>query len=40
MKVLTETSESLTSFLDTCNTFGFSTTLIVLSTRFEDKSIV
>ncbi|MEW9702533.1 Lrp/AsnC family transcriptional regulator [Paenibacillus sp. SI8] len=40
MKVSTETSESLTSFLDNCNTFGFSTTLIVLSTRFEDKSLV
>ncbi|MDQ0859659.1 Lrp/AsnC family transcriptional regulator [Bacillus sp. V2I10] len=40
MKVLTETSESLARFLDVCNAFGFSTTLIVLSTRFEDKSLV
>ncbi|MFD0693512.1 Lrp/AsnC family transcriptional regulator [Paenibacillus sp. GCM10027628] len=40
MKVLTETSESLTRFLDICSAFGFSTTLIVLSTRFEDKSLI
>ncbi|MEK8131594.1 Lrp/AsnC family transcriptional regulator [Paenibacillus filicis] len=40
MKVLTETSESLTQFLDTCNPYGFSTTIIVLSTAFEDKSLI
>ncbi|UUZ81213.1 Lrp/AsnC family transcriptional regulator [Paenibacillus sp. P26] len=40
MKVVTETSETLAQFLDACTAFGFSTTLIVLSTRFEDKSLV
>lgn len=40
MKILTETNETLTRFLDRCNVFGFSTTLIVLSTAFEDKSPV
>jgi Lrp/AsnC family leucine-responsive transcriptional regulator len=40
MKVLTETTESLAHFLDACSDFGFSTTLIVLSTTFEDKSLV
>ncbi|MFD7522543.1 Lrp/AsnC family transcriptional regulator [Paenibacillus chitinolyticus] len=40
MKVLSETTESLTGFLDECSAFGFSTTLIVLSTPFEDKSLV
>ncbi|KEQ25680.1 Lrp/AsnC family transcriptional regulator [Paenibacillus tyrfis] len=40
MKVLTETTESLGSFLDKCSPLGFSTTLIVLSTAFEDKSLV
>ncbi|GAB6930803.1 Lrp/AsnC family transcriptional regulator [Paenibacillus sp. JCM 10914] len=40
LKVVTETSESLETFLETCNAFGFSTTLVVLSTRFEDKCLV
>ncbi|WP_028549592.1 Lrp/AsnC family transcriptional regulator [Paenibacillus sp. UNC451MF] len=40
LKVVTETSGTLESFLETCNTFGFSSTLVVLSTRFEDKSLV
>ncbi|MGM7724346.1 Lrp/AsnC family transcriptional regulator [Metabacillus sp. Hm71] len=40
MKVLTETTESLAKFLDSCNAFGFSTPLIVLSKTFEDKSLV
>jgi Lrp/AsnC family leucine-responsive transcriptional regulator len=40
LKVLTETTESLAQFLDTCSPYGFSTTLIVLSTAFEDKSLV
>ncbi|MFE5320908.1 Lrp/AsnC family transcriptional regulator [Paenibacillus sp. NPDC056579] len=40
LKVVTETGESLEAFLEACNAFGFSTTLVVLSTRFEDKSLV
>ncbi|HZG17921.1 MAG TPA: Lrp/AsnC family transcriptional regulator [Candidatus Bathyarchaeia archaeon] len=40
MKVLTETTESLARFLDSCNVYGYSTPLIVLSTAFEDKSLV
>lgn len=40
MKVFTDTTESLAYFLDVCNTYGFSTTLIVLSTAFEGKSLV
>ncbi|MGO4371458.1 Lrp/AsnC family transcriptional regulator [Paenibacillus sp. 2TAB19] len=40
MKVVTETSETLEIFLENCNAFGFSSTLVVLSTRFEDKSLV
>ncbi|WP_027093390.1 Lrp/AsnC family transcriptional regulator [Cohnella thermotolerans] len=40
MKVLTDTTESLAQFLDSCHPFGFSTTMIVLSTAFEDKSPV
>jgi Lrp/AsnC family leucine-responsive transcriptional regulator len=40
MKVLTETTESLAQFLDSCNAFGFSTPLIVLTTSFEGKSLV
>lgn len=40
LKVLTETTESLAQFLDACNPYGYSTTLIVLSTAFEDKSLV
>ncbi|MDQ0112302.1 Lrp/AsnC family transcriptional regulator [Paenibacillus harenae] len=40
LKVVTETSETLETFLETCNNFGFSSTLVVLSTRFEDKSLV
>lgn len=40
LKVVTETGETLEAFLETCNAFGFSTTLVVLSTRFEDKSPV
>ncbi|OBZ13211.1 MULTISPECIES: Lrp/AsnC family transcriptional regulator [Bacillales] len=39
LKVLTETTESLANFLDGCSAYGFSTTLIVLSTAFEDKSL-
>ncbi|MFF2890143.1 Lrp/AsnC family transcriptional regulator [Paenibacillus sp. NPDC057967] len=39
-KVVTETGESLESFLEVCHAFGFSTTLVVLSTRFENKSLV
>jgi Lrp/AsnC family transcriptional regulator, leucine-responsive regulatory protein len=37
MKVLSETTESLAKFLDTCNAYGFSMPLMVLSTEFEDK---
>ncbi|QKS48756.1 Lrp/AsnC family transcriptional regulator (plasmid) [Paenibacillus cellulosilyticus] len=40
LKVVTATSETLETFLERCNTFGFSSTLVVLSTRFEDKSLV
>ncbi|GGG53695.1 Lrp/AsnC family transcriptional regulator [Paenibacillus radicis (ex Gao et al. 2016)] len=40
MKVVTETTQTLAAFLDSCNVYGFSTTLIVLSTAFEDKSLV
>jgi Lrp/AsnC family leucine-responsive transcriptional regulator len=40
LKVITETSETLEAFLETCNTFGFSSTHVVLSTRFEHKSLV
>jgi Lrp/AsnC family leucine-responsive transcriptional regulator len=40
LKVVTETSETLENFLETCNTFGFSSTLVVLSTRFEDKNLI
>ncbi|MBD3917391.1 Lrp/AsnC family transcriptional regulator [Paenibacillus sp. PR3] len=40
LKVVTATSETLEAFLERCNTFGFSSTLVVLSTRFEDKSLV
>jgi len=39
LKVVTETSETLETFMETCNTFGFSSTHVVLSTRFEDKSL-
>lgn len=40
LKVVTATSETLEAFLEACNAFGFSSTLVVLSTRFEDKSLV
>ncbi|MBH5317826.1 winged helix-turn-helix transcriptional regulator [Paenibacillus sp. GSMTC-2017] len=40
MKVLSQTTESMADFLDKCSPYGFSTTLIVLSTAFEDKSVV
>ncbi|MBP2001394.1 DNA-binding Lrp family transcriptional regulator [Paenibacillus shirakamiensis] len=40
IKVLSETTESMTRFLEKCNVFGFSTTLIVLSTDFEDRSLL
>ncbi|MFD0589200.1 Lrp/AsnC family transcriptional regulator [Paenibacillus sp. GCM10027627] len=40
LKVVTETSETLETFLEACHAFGFSTTLVVLSTRFENKSLV
>ncbi|WP_409177746.1 Lrp/AsnC family transcriptional regulator [Brevibacillus fortis] len=40
MKVLTETTESLAAFLDTCHVYGFSTPLIVLSKTFENKSLI
>ncbi|QJD82843.1 Lrp/AsnC family transcriptional regulator [Cohnella herbarum] len=40
LKVVTETSETLENFLETCHTFGFSSTLVVLSTRFEDKMLL
>ncbi|MFC5406580.1 Lrp/AsnC family transcriptional regulator [Cohnella soli] len=40
LKVVTATSETLETFLETCNAFGFSSTHVVLSTRFEDKSLV
>lgn len=39
LKVVTDTSESLAAFLDSCNEFGFSTVLIVLSTAFEDRNL-
>ncbi|MFB9326307.1 Lrp/AsnC family transcriptional regulator [Paenibacillus aurantiacus] len=38
LKVVTETGETLETFLEACNAYGFSTTLVVLSTRFEDKN--
>lgn len=37
MKVVTETTESLSIFLDRCNCFGFSLPLTVLSTTFKNK---
>lgn len=40
MKVLTESTSSLAQFLDTCNAFGFSMPLIVLSTEYEDRSLI
>ncbi|WP_307545860.1 Lrp/AsnC family transcriptional regulator [Paenibacillus sp. V4I5] len=40
LKVVTETSETLETFLETCNIFGFSSTHVVLSTRFEDRSLI
>ncbi|MBB6633402.1 Lrp/AsnC family transcriptional regulator [Cohnella thailandensis] len=40
LKVVTESGETLESFLEACNAFGFSSTLVVLSTRFEDKSLI
>lgn len=40
MKVVTESNQTLTSFLNTLSQYGFSTTLIVLSTIFDDKSLV
>lgn len=40
MKVITESSETMAQFLDSCNPFGFTTPLMVLSTAFEDKSLV
>lgn len=40
MKVLTESTTSLAQFLDSCNTFGFSMPLIVLSTEYEDRSLI
>ncbi|MWC29156.1 Lrp/AsnC family transcriptional regulator [Paenibacillus sp. MMS18-CY102] len=40
LKVVTATSETLEAFLERCHAFGFSSTLVVLSTRFEDKSLV
>ncbi|MBD8497897.1 Lrp/AsnC family transcriptional regulator [Paenibacillus arenosi] len=40
LKVCTETTESLAHFLDSCHAFGFSMPLIVLSTAFENKSLV
>ena len=40
MKVLTDTTESLANFLDASSAYGFSMPLIVLSTPFEDKSLV
>ncbi|MGO4109863.1 Lrp/AsnC family transcriptional regulator [Paenibacillus sp. YAF4_2] len=40
LKVITETSETLEAFLETCNPFGFSLTNVVLSTRFEHKSLI
>ncbi|RUS43894.1 Lrp/AsnC family transcriptional regulator [Cohnella sp. AR92] len=39
LKVVTESTESLTVFLDSCNAYGFSTVLIVLSTEFEDRNL-
>lgn len=40
MKVVTESTASLAAFLDSCNAFGFSMPLIVLSTEFEDRSLI
>ncbi|GEM_PF-4196007 len=40
LKVVTATSETLAVFLETCNVFGFSSTHVVLSKQFEDKSLV
>ncbi|QJC52362.1 Lrp/AsnC family transcriptional regulator [Paenibacillus albicereus] len=39
-KVVTESSASLEAFLDSCHALGFSSTLAVLSTRFEDRSLM
>jgi DNA-binding Lrp family transcriptional regulator len=38
-KAVTDTPDSLAAFLDSCNEFGFSTVLIVLSTAFEDRNL-
>ncbi|UUZ95029.1 Lrp/AsnC family transcriptional regulator [Paenibacillus sp. P25] len=40
LKIVSETTETLAQFLDSCSAYGFSTTLIVLATTFEDKSLV
>ncbi|EFM11054.1 transcriptional regulator, AsnC family [Paenibacillus curdlanolyticus YK9] len=40
LKVVTATGETLEAFLERCHAFGFSSTHVVLSTRFEDKSLV
>lgn len=40
MKIVTESMDTLTAFLDTCSPHGFSSTLIVLSTSIEDKSLI
>ncbi len=39
-KAVTDTSESLADFLESCSEYGFSTVLIVLSTAFEDRNLV
>jgi len=38
-KAVSDTPETLAAFLDSCNEYGFSTVLIVLSTAFEDRSL-
>ncbi|TDQ40706.1 Lrp/AsnC family transcriptional regulator [Aureibacillus halotolerans] len=40
VKVVTESTRSLDEFTDACGQFGFSTSLIVLSTPFEHKPLL
>jgi DNA-binding Lrp family transcriptional regulator len=40
VKVITDSMESLEEFTNKLGVFGYSTTLIVLSTRFEQKPII
>jgi Lrp/AsnC family leucine-responsive transcriptional regulator len=40
MKIITESMESFTAFLDSCGPHGFSSTLIVLSAAIENKCLI